>query len=135
MASRNVQNGVKYLFDAFNAHDLDGAMAGYAPDVRFVSHSTGRVLTGVTAIHDLFEGLFKNSPDAHAEITRITDGGDVVVYEFMMSATDSKSGRSYRVPCVDVVSFDKDGRITCEDNYSDRLSRMEQLGTAPAAAA
>ena len=46
MASRNVENGIKYLFDAFNAHDLAGAMAGYAPDVRFVSHSRGRVVVG-----------------------------------------------------------------------------------------
>lgn len=135
MASRNVQNGVTYLFDAFNAHDLETAMAGYAPDVRFVNHGTGRELVGVEAIHTLFERLFKSTPDVRADITRITDGGDVVVYEFTLSGTDQPTGKRYATRCVDVVSFDADGRITCEDNYADRMSRMEQLGMAPAPSA
>jgi len=135
MPSKNVQTGITCLFDAFNAHDLDAAMAGYADDVRFVSQSTGGVLIGPDAIHKVFEQLFKAFPDARADITRITDGGgDTVVYEFMFSGTQASTGKRFAVPCVDVVTFDAQGRIACEDNYSDRLSRLEQLGEAPVAA-
>jgi predicted SnoaL-like aldol condensation-catalyzing enzyme len=114
MASRNVENGIKYLFDMFNEHDADKCSAGYSEDVRFV---TGRgVIEGKENVKAIFAGLFERSPEVRAEITNIIDGGNQVVYEFRLTGTGNPETDAL-MHC-DVVTFNDAGEITAEDNYS-----------------
>jgi hypothetical protein len=114
MTSRNVANGIKYLFDAFNAHDAEACSAGYSEDIRFTTKS-GTVV-GRENVRARFAASFERSPDVKAIITSIIDGGDAVVYEFYTTGHDlvSRDGVAH----CDVVRFNASGEIISEDNYS-----------------
>ena len=114
MASRNVDNGIKYLFDAFNEHDAQKCSAGYSQDVRFTS-GRGDVV-GKDNVAAMFAGLFERNPNVQAKIENVIDGGNMVVYEFRI--LNSGDPERDKVMHCDVVGFNDAGEIISEDNYS-----------------
>ena len=141
MTSKNVQTAVEHLFDAFNDHDADKAVAAYTPDLRFAMHGQGEDLIGPEAVHAAHEGFFAGFSDMRADILHIVDGGDVVAFEFELTGTNDgpyagqpATGRSVRLRVCDVVRFNAEGKIVSEDNYADQLTMAAQLGLIPAPA-
>src|ERR1700722_13617807 len=111
MPSRDVSNGIKFLFDAFNDHDAQACSAGYSDDIRFTTR-TGTVV-GRENVRDRFAASLARSPNVKAIITNIVDGGDTVVYEFYTTGHDEPSRDG--VAHCDVVRFNAEGQIISED--------------------
>lgn len=133
--STNVRTALDHLFEAFDDHDADRAVAAYAPDIRFRMHSSGTELVGPEAVHAMHEQLFAAFSDAHTNVLEVIDAGDVVVFEFELLGTNDgpymgldATGKSVNVRVCDVVRFGGDGKIISEDNYMDSLSMARQLG-------
>ena len=141
LTSKNAQTAIDHLFDAFNDHDADRAVAAYTPDIQFRMHGQSENLVGPEAVHAAHEGFFAGFSDIRANILAIVDGGDVVAFEFELTGTNDgpyagrpATGRSVSLRVCDVVRFNAEGLIVSEDNYADQLTMAAQLGLIPSPA-
>jgi steroid delta-isomerase-like uncharacterized protein len=79
------------------------------------------------------------SSDAKVKVVEVIDAGDVVVSVLEMGGTNDgplgpmpASGRRFSTRGVQILHFDREGRIVAHDNFFDQLSMMVQLGFAQA---
>lgn len=105
-----VDNARRYI-TASNEHDLDGVESLIAGDAEYVSDQAGR-LAGRAAIRAMMDGLFSDFPDVRwtAGYYR-AEGPDAVAYDFLMTATSSKTGESIEQTGVERIYFDEGGKI------------------------
>jgi steroid delta-isomerase-like uncharacterized protein len=122
---------------AWNAHDVDAAMALHAPDMIFQNHTAGEVAEG-EAVRDHIAGIFAAWPDLEFATRRLYVREGLVVQEWTATATHANtlrrgdieappSGREISWDGLDVIPFE-DGLIKRKDVYSDSVSILRQVG-------
>jgi steroid delta-isomerase-like uncharacterized protein len=122
---------------AWNAQDVDAAMAMHAPDMVFQNHTAGETAEG-EAVRDHIAGIFAAWPDLTFETRRLYVREGLVVQEWTATATHANtmrrgdieappSGRQISWDGLDVIPFE-DGLIKRKDVYSDSVSILRQVG-------
>ena len=91
-------------------------------------------LEGLDVIKQFYVGTHSAFPDFHVEFDAVHVAGDVIVSEWTMSGTQTgplgeyaPTGRTMQISGV-ALSRVKNGRVTEDKVYLDRLGLMEQLG-------
>ena len=122
---------------AWNAHDVDAAMAMHAPDMVFHNHTAGESAQGeVGRAHD--QRIFDAWPDMAFATRRLYVREGLVVQEWTATATHANTlrrgeleapptGRTISWDGLDVIPFE-DGLIKRKDVYSDSVSILRQVG-------
>jgi steroid delta-isomerase-like uncharacterized protein len=122
---------------AWNAHDVDAAMAMHAPDMVFENHTAGEVAEG-EAVRDHIAGIFAAWPDIEFATRRLYVREGLVVQEWTATATHDATLRRGDIEApptghkiawdgLDVIPFE-DGLIKRKDVYSDSVSILRQVG-------
>lgn len=122
---------------AWNAHDVDAAMAMHAPDMVFHNHTAGESAQG-EEVRAHIEGIMSAWPDLRFETRRLYVREGLVVQEWTATATHVNpmrrgeleappSGREISWDGLDVIPFE-DGLIKRKDVYSDSVSILRQVG-------
>lgn len=76
--------------EAYNAHDLDGFLACYAPDA-VIRHADGRLLmSGYDEIRARYQRLFSEHPAVNAQVSTRIRTGEWVVDEEWVQLTDEQ---------------------------------------------
>ncbi|SRR6266498_839651 len=78
MSPQKPENWPRCFEQHLNAGDLDGVMALYAPDARFVSPS-GETIVGRDGIRRVVAELIGKKTRLHGEVVRVVPAGDVAV--------------------------------------------------------
>ncbi|HEU0019603.1 MAG TPA: nuclear transport factor 2 family protein [Thermoleophilaceae bacterium] len=122
---------------AWNAHDVDAAMAMHAPDMVFQNHTAGEVAEG-EAVRAHIAAIFAAWPDIEFATRRLYVREGLVVQEWTATATHANTlrrgdieaaptGREIGWDGLDVIPFE-DGLIKRKDVYSDSVSILRQVG-------
>lgn len=122
---------------AWNAHDVDAAMAMHAPDMVFENHTAGESAQGED-VRAHIAGIFDAWPDIEFATRRLYVREGLVVQEWTATATHSSTlrrgdieapatGRRISWDGLDVIPFE-DGLIKRKDVYSDSVSILRQVG-------
>ena len=128
---------------AFNDHDIE-TFAGTLDEAVIQVAPGDMVFRGRAAVAEFFGGWIEGFPDAHVEVTRVHEAGDVIVEEGIFTGTQNgvfrtpagdvpPTGRSVRGAYIQVITF-LDGRCIAANLMFDRLQLLEQLGLVPAPA-
>lgn len=127
---------VERATERWNAGDLDGYFAGYAPDVR--CDLNGLELRGVEALRAFYSAALAAFPDLRIELTHVvadpdsqtiatmqvergTHNGDLVTPHGSIAAT----GRPFTMHGAMVVHVDADGRVDEMTELVDRTAFAE----------
>jgi steroid delta-isomerase-like uncharacterized protein len=122
---------------AWNAHDVEAAMAMHAPDMVFQNHTAGETAEG-EAVRDHIARIFAAWPDIEFATRRLYVRERLVVQEWTATATHvtmlhrgdieaPPTGRKISWDGLDVIPFE-DGLIKRKDVYSDSVSILRQVG-------
>lgn len=141
MATVDLSAVVRKMYDAFNAHDLDGVAACAQADARAMSVPFGARL----GFREDAELWLKAFPDAKCEVTNLICQGECVIAEFTGRGTHTgplkgpsgdipATGRRAEVQCVDVFRF-RGGKIADSKLYFDSATLLTQLGLGMGASA
>ena len=129
------------LGDAFTSLDLDGWTAAYAEEAALHHPLLGDV-RGRAAIRAAESPLFDAFSDGGVELVRLVEQGDRAACEWVVTATNTgplplpdgrtvpATGRTVRLPVVDVFRLDGDGRIAEDHRFYDTVTFVQQLGLA-----
>lgn len=123
--------------EAFNRRDLDAQVSGYADTFTMTDHARGITLRSKEEIKSWMQEWIAASSDAKVSLVEAIDAGDVVVSVLEIDGTNDgplgpmpASGRRFSTLGVQILHFDREGRIVAHDNFFDQLSMMVQLGFA-----
>lgn len=122
---------------AWNAQDVDAAMAMHAPDMVFHNHTAGESAQGED-VREHIERIFSAWPDMEFATRRLYVREGLVVQEWTATATHVNAmrrgdieapptGRAISWDGLDVIPFE-DGLIKRKDVYSDSVSILRQVG-------
>lgn len=140
MASRNVET-YRAAHDAFNRRDFDAVVATFTDSFTYVDHPRGRTLNRQEFKDVFMQGWVNSFSDARVTEREYIDGGDCVVCRFTGLGTNDGSiegaratGRAMRLPFVEMLRFDSQGRVTGGEALYDQVTILTQLGLMPAPA-
>lgn len=129
---------LRAAIDAWNAHDRDRYMTGYAPDVKL--HGFPEGVDDAATLGDFFAGFWEAVPDAQIELGDAFEAGDKAAARLTITGTHEgelmgvpASHRPISVEVITILRFD-DGRIAERWQVADFLSMMQQIGAIPAPA-
>jgi len=75
---------VQKQLEAYNARDIDAFLATYSNNIQIFSFPNEQTNEGKEKLRTIFDGLFKKTPDLHAEIkNRIVIGNKVIDEEYV----------------------------------------------------
>ena len=122
---------------AWNAHDVDAAMAMHAPDMVFHNHTAGESAQG-EEVRAHVQRIFDAWPDMAFATRRLYVREGLVVQEWTATATHANTlrrgeleapptGRTISWDGLDVIPFE-DGLIKRKDVYSDSVAILRQVG-------
>jgi len=138
MTSKNVRTAAAQV-EAFNRRDLDEQVTGYAHTFAMTDHARDLTLRSREDVKKWMGEFIAASSDAKVNVVEVIDAGDVVVSVLEMGGTNDgplgpmpASGRRFSTRGVQILHFDREGRIVAHDNFFDQLSMMVQLGFAQA---
>jgi steroid delta-isomerase-like uncharacterized protein len=126
------------MVTAFNVHDVEGWAEHLADDAVFDYVPTPPPMEGKEAIGNWMANLFQAFPDIRWETQRRFTSGNILVEEFIISATQEgewmgipPTGNSGQASHLNIVEFEEDKvkRIT---TYLDNATVLVQLGIMPA---
>lgn len=136
MSSDGVQE-VLASFDAFNAHDLDGAVGPLADDCVWTEHPTGITHQGTQQIKDWFAGFWAAFPDLAVSELTTYDTGDRVIATFALAGTNTgplgplpATGRRATIRVCDIFGYDGHDTVVAGETFYDQHSLLAQLGHA-----
>ncbi len=137
MSTESNKAAVRRFRDAFNAGDLDGALAVFAADA--VVHSSGAQGPLDTEDFKQFGKVFLNAfPDGVATVEDVVADGNKVVSRITFRATHTgdlmgipPTGKSVTVSEMTIDRF-ADGKIVESWRLFDQMTMMQQLGVIPA---
>jgi steroid delta-isomerase-like uncharacterized protein len=125
---------VRQELDALNAQDVEGVLAFYTDDVRFVDISLDDELVGKEAMREFMVGLYRSFPDAHVELRSLFGENGQVCAEYELLGThrgsiegEEPTGRTFRLSAASVYRWDG-ARFTEEIFYWNAASLRAQLG-------
>lgn len=127
---------VRRFNESFNAGDLDGAVAVFAPDA--VIHNSGAPDPLNVEGFKQFGGVFRTAfPDGELTIEDLIVEGDMVVSRITYQGIHTgdmmgipPTGKSVRVSAVIIDQF-ADGKIVESWRLFDQMAMMQQLGLIP----
>ena len=138
MTSNNARTAAAQV-EAFNRRDLDQQVGGYADTFAMTDHARGITVRSRDEVKQWMGQWIAASSDAKVNVVEVIDAGDVVVSVLEMDGTNDgplglmpASGRRFSTRGVQILHFNRDGRIVAHDNFFDQLSMMVQLGLAEA---
>ena len=100
---------------AWNAHDLDAAVAMHAPDIVFHNWSTDERAEGADAVREHVAEILRNWTDIQFRSRRLYARDGLVVSEWTARAT--RDGKTLEWDGIDVFPIE-DGKIKRKDVYS-----------------
>jgi hypothetical protein len=112
---------LKGFLDAFNHHDLDAIMGYFADDCVFYmprgARPRGDSFVGKEEVRAGLAKRFEGIPDVHSGNDRHwVCGDDLGVSAWTLTGT-STSGQQIEVRGIDLLEFDKYGKITRKDSF------------------
>jgi steroid delta-isomerase-like uncharacterized protein len=112
---------LKGFLEAFNNHDLDAIMGYFADDCVFYmprgAKPRGDRYVGKEDVRAGLAKRFEGIPDVHyGDDRHWICGDDFGVSEWTLTGT-STSGQQIEVRGVDLLEFDRDGKITRKDSF------------------
>jgi len=120
MTNQVSQKLLKDFLDAFNRHDLDSIMDFFAEDCVFYfprgTKPRGDQYVGKREVRTGLAKRFEGIPNVHYGEDRHWVCGDFGVSEWTLTGT-SVSGQKIEVRGVDLLEFDRDGKITRKDSF------------------
>jgi glyoxylase-like metal-dependent hydrolase (beta-lactamase superfamily II)/predicted ester cyclase len=124
-------------FEALDAHDLEAAVACWAPGGRDVLHGMLDT-TAPDGVRAFVESVLAAVPDARFEILDTTAGGDRCALRWRLTGTFSgapfqgiaATGARLDLQGVDVMTA-RDGGILSNDAYMDGMTFARQAGVLP----
>jgi len=128
------------MLAAFNAHDAKKLAAFYAPDstARMPSREGWKEDAGREAIEKSHTTLFNNVPDAKTGTVRVQQKGDVAIWEWIGTGTDSvgmdgdkPTNKQVGFAGASVLTFDENGLVKTDHTYFDSATIAGQLGKLP----
>jgi len=138
MASKNVTTALA-VYDAFNARDLDKAVSATHENILWEDHGRGVTTKTRAELKDSFKEWADGFSDGKITDTKAIDAGDTVIVEYIGRGTNDgpmgpapATGKRVSLPFVDIVHFDKDGKISGGASYYDMFSLLVQMGLAEA---
>jgi steroid delta-isomerase-like uncharacterized protein len=122
---------------AWNAHDVEAAMAMHAPDMVFHNHTAGESAQG-QEVREHMRRIMDSWPDMQFETRRLYVREGLVVQEWTATATHVNTLRRGDLEApptrrtvtwdgLDVIPFEN-GLIKRKDVYSDSVSILRQVG-------
>ena len=98
--------------DATNRHDIDAMVGLVSDDILFESTAPpdGETLIGTAAVRAVWEGIFRDSPNARVETEELIVAGDrcIALLRYVFDATNPDAGH---VRAIDVLRVEH-GKIT-----------------------
>ena len=142
MSARDNEAIVRELHEAFNARDLDRAVAHATEDAEYLTVATGETFHGPEGYKAYMQNWIDAFSDASTEVTAIHAGDDFTVVEFTGRGTHDgtlkspagdvpATGRTVENRFCEVFSIE-DGKISRSRTYLDMATMMSQLGLMPA---
>lgn len=130
------QSLVRRFNEAFNAGDLDGAVAVFAPNAMI--HNSGAPAPLNVEGFKQFGGVFRNAfPDGELTIEDLIVEADKVVSRIIYRGTHTgdmmgipPTGKSVTVSAMIIDQF-ADGKIVESWRLFDQMSMLQQLGVIP----
>ena len=131
--------------ELYNQGKLDEWAATWAEDIEFVSPMSGP-LKGRQAVKGYFAQGRQGFPDAKVTIQRMVVEGNVIVIEYTVAGTNTgplamptgdtipATNRPFKIPSVDIATYDESGKVTSLHQYMDIAGALQQLGLMPAPA-
>ena len=136
MASKNVKTALA-AYDAFNARDLDKAVSAYAENVPWEDHGRGITTKTRAEFKDSLKEWIDGFSDGKITDVEAIDAGDTVIVQYVGRGTNDgamgpapATGKRASLPGVDIVHFDKAGKIIRGETYFDMFGLLVQLGLA-----
>jgi ketosteroid isomerase-like protein len=120
-------------YGAYNAGDLDGVLADYAPDAEYRLHGAA----GPAALRAVYADQLRAWPDQRLTPRSVVASGDLLVCEVSLTATLAvpwelaettyePSGRPITFELVHVIRF-RDGLVHLKEGWVDGLAIHRQL--------
>ncbi|QIN79311.1 DUF4440 domain-containing protein [Rubrobacter marinus] len=142
MSARDNEAIVREAHEAFNARDLDRAVAYAAEDLEWTVVASGETFHGPEGYRRYMQNWIDAFSDAGTEITAVHAGDGFAVVEFTGRGTHDGTLKSPAgdVPATGRVSENafcevvqiEDGKISRARTYLDLATMMAQLGLMPA---
>jgi hydroxyacylglutathione hydrolase len=124
-------------FEALDRHDLEGALAQWAPGAR--ERLIGQEdLVAPDGLREFLGSMLRALPDASLEVAERVVQGDRACYRYVVRATFAgeplqgveATGAQVRLEGIDIFTI-ADGRIVAGDALLDMLSLSRQFGLVP----
>ncbi len=83
---------VQRQLDAYNAHDLDGFIATYSPDIEIfeITDAATPRMTGLAGMREVYGEMFATIPNLHCNLgNRIAEGAYVIDHEICIMGEPS----------------------------------------------
>ena len=125
-------------FEAIGAHDIDGAVAMWAPDGREDVRGQG-VFVGPEGLREFIGDLLGALPDLRVEIVSTTTEGERCALQWRFSGTFAgpgsfngiaPTGHRIELEGVDVLTV-RDGLIQSNEVFNDTMAVPRQIGMMP----
>lgn len=125
----------------WNAHDLDGVLHYYDPEIVWHNVALEELYQGKEEVGGFIQVLFTALPDLTFEVTERVAEGPLIAEQWVMGGTHEgeflgvpPTGRRLRIEGMSMVRM-REGRFLRDDFYFDASSVMRQLGLMPALSA
>lgn len=117
------------VFEAFNDHDLEGIVALYDPEAKYVTPSFPEPRYGLEVVRATYKDHFDNIPGVHDQITRIVAEGDEAAVEFTATWDQPSEDDPAARGSLKIAAFLKfrDGLIVEDITYYDRMALSPEL--------
>ncbi len=130
-------DAVTNVLPHWNSHDIDAALAFYAPDIRWSNLAMEEVYEGHRGVAGFLSSLYSGFPDMTFEVSRRFARGDEIAEEWIMRGTHGgnylgipPTGRPVVVRGASLIRM-REGKFISDDFYYDGASVLRQLGVLP----
>ena len=134
-AAGSLVDRVREMLDRLNAGDLDGYLAGYAPNV--VPHGYPEGVTDFESLSGYYRTLMGAADDVRVELEHTVEQGDLVAVRFRLRARHTgellgapPTGKQLELRGATFLRFE-DGRVVERWQHADDLGLLQQLGLLP----
>jgi ketosteroid isomerase-like protein len=127
--TEQTREAVIAVFKAFNDHDLEGIVALYDPDAKYVTPSFPEPRYGLELVRTTYKDHFDNIPGVHDQVTRIVAEGDEAAVEFTATWDQPTEGNPTAKGSLKIAAFLKfrNGLIVEDITYYDQAALLPDL--------